>query len=347
MLFHRAEKETRWRGPTNPYVEFQPRTFLDRTVLLMKSAKRRSAERNGAPRDRLIYVCRGVPGCGNPPSLVPPPQLALWNHNTLLFLNPLCLSLQCRAASWTSFSLGGQPFLSIPHRFLTTALDFHERNCETAHFRQGEATLWRTLRSLNSRGRRKYGRRNVAWRWLAGQARWKSHGRHSLQTALESLSDVLVRTLLAAEAHELQSNPAAHGLRRSRSGSQHGTADMHPIMVALQGHFNRNVAEDNYSDLEPEPSYVWKGTNSSSVQQTEKQEDGFLSGNQDFYAWSQQGTEEVDDAEPLVVLVQAPKNRPPDKPPPPPPSYHAEGDINSIYSEILLNRICAKYAEDS
>ncbi|KAL3225615.1 hypothetical protein MRX96_049165, partial [Rhipicephalus microplus] len=44
-----------------------------------------------------------------------------------------------------------------------------------------------------------------------------------------------------------------------------------------------------------------------------------------------------------VVPVQAPKNRPPGKPPPP-PSYHVEGDINAVYSEILLNRICAKYA---
>ncbi|XP_075751840.1 cadherin-like and PC-esterase domain-containing protein 1 [Rhipicephalus microplus] len=47
-----------------------------------------------------------------------------------------------------------------------------------------------------------------------------------------------------------------------------------------------------------------------------------------------------------VVPVQAPKNRPPGKPPPP-PSYHVEGDINAVYSEILLNRICAKYAKDS
>ncbi|XP_075751842.1 cadherin-like and PC-esterase domain-containing protein 1 [Rhipicephalus microplus] len=72
-----------------------------------------------------------------------------------------------------------------------------------------------------------------------------------------------------------------------RSGSQHGTADMHPIVVALQRHFNRHVADDNYSDLEPEPSDVWKGTNSSSVQHSEKQEDDFLGGSQDFYASSQ------------------------------------------------------------
>ncbi|KAL1439161.1 hypothetical protein MTO96_047440 [Rhipicephalus appendiculatus] len=47
------------------------------------------------------------------------------------------------------------------------------------------------------------------WRFVE-----RNYGRQSLQTALESLSDVLVRTLLVAEA-VLQSNPAAQGLRRS------------------------------------------------------------------------------------------------------------------------------------
>ncbi|KAH9381218.1 hypothetical protein HPB48_019859 [Haemaphysalis longicornis] len=47
-----------------------------------------------------------------------------------------------------------------------------------------------------------------------------------------------------------------------------------------------------------------------------------------------------------VVPIQTPKSRPPGRPPPQ-PSYHVEGDINAIYSEILLNRICAKHAEES
>ncbi|KAK8776920.1 hypothetical protein V5799_029735 [Amblyomma americanum] len=84
----------------------------------------------------------------------------------------------------------------------------------------------------------------------------------------------------------LEARGATEDIQRS-SGSQHGTADMHPVVVALQRHFNRHLADDNYSDLEPEPSDVWKGTNNSSAQHTDKQEEDFLSGGQDFYAWSQ------------------------------------------------------------
>ncbi|KAL3215732.1 hypothetical protein MRX96_051297 [Rhipicephalus microplus] len=44
----------------------------------------------------------------------------------------------------------------------------------------------------------------------------------------------------------------AQGPHKSRSGSKCGTADMHLIMVALQTNINRQVADDNLSDLEPE-----------------------------------------------------------------------------------------------
>lgn len=47
-----------------------------------------------------------------------------------------------------------------------------------------------------------------------------------------------------------------------------------------------------------------------------------------------------------VVPLPTPRQRPPGRPPPQ-QAYHVEGDVNAIYSEILLNRICPEEASES
>ncbi|KAH9381217.1 hypothetical protein HPB48_019860 [Haemaphysalis longicornis] len=153
------------------------------------------------------------------------------------------------------------------------------------------------------------------WRFVE-----RNYGRQSLQTALESLSEVLVRTLLVAEA-VLQASPAAQGLRKSRfprcfqllGVDLSLNTSFQPVVTDVNGqpsfyrsprmedeptnglkrrvladalglvfstrsvaaevaegidevfenlgimrYFNRHLAaDDNYSDLEPEPSDVW------------------------------------------------------------------------------------------
>ncbi|KAG0415255.1 hypothetical protein HPB47_007588, partial [Ixodes persulcatus] len=69
------------------------------------------------------------------------------------------------------------------------------------------------------------------------------------------------------------------------STSQHRTADMHPVVVALQRYFNRRLGDDSYSDLESEPSDAWKGTNTS-LHSNDRQDEDIFGGNQDLYAWS-------------------------------------------------------------
>ncbi|CAN7989448.1 unnamed protein product, partial [Ixodes hexagonus] len=76
------------------------------------------------------------------------------------------------------------------------------------------------------------------------------------------------------------------------STTQHRTADMHPVVVALQRYFNRRLGEDGYSDLEPDPSDAWKGTNRS-LHLNDRQEEDIFGGSQDFYAWSRPSVTDV------------------------------------------------------
>ncbi|KAM7309234.1 cadherin-like and PC-esterase domain-containing protein 1 [Ixodes scapularis] len=76
------------------------------------------------------------------------------------------------------------------------------------------------------------------------------------------------------------------------STSQHRTADMHPVVVALQRYFNRRLGDDSYSDLESEPSDTWKGTNTS-LHSNDRQDEDIFGGNQDLYAWSRPSVTDV------------------------------------------------------